>query len=1453
MDELSTLYAAYVRGERDSLPKLNVQYADYAVWQRKWLEGEILREQGEYWRRTLAGAPALLELPADHDRPEEQNFSGGFASVKLDEPLTGKLKELSKRHGATLFVTLLAGWAALLARLSGQHDIVIGTPTANRGRSEIEKLIGFFVNNLAIRVNLSNGPTVKELLERVKTQVLEAQQHGDIPFEQIVELVQPVRSLSHTPLFQIAFAWQNTPEGRLQFPGLEVMPLRSAAHVKAKFDLLLSLREYRGQIVGGVEYATALFEAGTIERYLEYFQRVLEGMVAGESQAVECLPLLREQERRQLLEKWTRGVERVEKVETEEESGCGWFERQVERWPNRVAAVSEGEKISYGELDKRANQWAHYLIKEEGVTGETRVGVCLEPGMDWLVACVGVMKTGAVLVGVEAEEAERRVRLMLETSRVEMVITTRQLAGKFSVGAARVLDIEELRIEAGKESTEQPAVDLKGDSAGCVLYRSGKGGRPLGVVMQRSALWSGGFGLGDRAKERGEERGEDADCVVAQEWGFATEAGSVEVFRTLGRGGCVVNVGGRGKQGPRKLASMLREEGVTEWWTTAGRLEKVAQEFPWALKKVREVVCEEDPAVLGEVWEKLPEQIRERVCGVYGYTEGGGSCLKYVPTGSARAMVAVKEMARGARLYILDKEGEPVGEGVIGEVCIAGRCVALGYEQAGELEEQGAAFTRDQLSAADGARMFRTGDRGRWRAHKIVEFLGRNDGQVKIGGCRVELSEIDSVLSEHPLIEQCVAVARRKQDGDPTLVAYLVVQQGQHLEQSVLLDYVKEKLPGYMIPAQFIPLDEIPLTEGGTVDRQKLEAPVGEASAVYEPPQGEIETAVAAIWAEVLKTERVGRHDNFFALGGHSLLTLQVVSLLNQLNIEIAATDLFTEPTLASLANKIRLQGKVMLKDRAIPVRTGGNQPPLFLTHEGGGDLLYLPALAPYVDPEIPIYGLPSRPADEVPLQTMEGMAARMVQMIRAAQPMGPYRVGGWSFGGLLAYEIAAQLIAEDQEVEFLGLFDRPIPGLSVASPAEPERQLAADQPPRVATEGFTRTQLEQRQARNRFFTTAQEAYKARALPIPIHLFRAQENGIPDPLLGWGSVVPEGLLRVIEVPGTHFSMMSKPNIEKVGKALSDAMREIKYESRRNWEQGWSPLVLLQSGRSNELPLFCISGAGASVSSFLELTSALEQGRPVYGLESRGLDGILLPHSTVQAAAETYLQAILATHIKVPIHLLGHSFGGWKALELAVRLQKVGYSIASLTLLDTDVPDNDLTIVREYNGIQVILEWVQVFEQVLGRPLRVSQSDLESRSETEQRNLLHRCLVNEGLLPHRSDPETLRGQLQTFAAALRTHYKPSGLYEGRVQLVLATDPKLDEAANQQKHKETTEGWKEWAPNLVCIHSRANHMTLLKPPHIRDVASLIQDQVSFSARNGASKSERGVQKSLVAGSD
>ena len=416
--ELSTLYGAFVHGEADPLKALSLQYADYAVWQRKWMGGEVLQEQAEYWKAALGGAPELLELPGDHARPAQQNYAGAFAGLVLDEELTTGLKELSKRHGTTLFMTLLAGWAALLGRLSGQQDVVIGTPVANRGRVEIEGLIGFFVNTLALRLDLSGSPAVGELLERVKAQTLTAQEHQDIPFEQVVEIVRPVRSLAHSPVFQVMFAWQNVSEGTLVLPGLEVKPLQSAPHVVAKFDLTLSLQEAGKSIGGGLEYATSLFEPSTVERYLEYFRTLLEGMAADDNRAIDRLPLLTEKERHQVLYGWNATAVEYPSGECIHEL----FEAQAGRTPEATAVVFEQESLSYAELNGRANRLAHYL-RELGVKPDARVAICVERGFEMIVGLLGVLKAGGAYVPLDPGYPEERLRYMLEDSKPVVLLT----------------------------------------------------------------------------------------------------------------------------------------------------------------------------------------------------------------------------------------------------------------------------------------------------------------------------------------------------------------------------------------------------------------------------------------------------------------------------------------------------------------------------------------------------------------------------------------------------------------------------------------------------------------------------------------------------------------------------------------------------------------------------------------------------------------------------------------------------------------------------------------------------------------------------------------------------------------------------------------------------------------------------------------------------------------------
>ena len=488
INELSALYGAFLGGEEDPLPELNLQYADYAVWQREWIEGGILQQQAAYWKTALAEAPALLELPTDHLRPAEQNFAGAASELVLDERLTADLKALSKKHGTTLFMTLLAGWATLLSRLSGQQDVVIGTPTANRGHAEIENLIGFFVNTLAVRLDLSASPTVAELLAQVKKQTVAAQQHQDIPFEQVVELAQPVRSLAHSPLFQVMFAWQNAAQSVLDFPGLELLPLKSSPYRAAKFDLTLSLQETGNVISGGIEYATSLFEPATIERYLGYFRALLQAMVADDTRKADHLPMLSAAERQQVLYEWNDTHTQYASDRCVHEL----FALQVEKTPQAIAVVFEQEELSYAELNRRANQLAHYL-RQLGVRPDSRVAICVERSLEMVVALLAVLKAGGAYVPLDPAYPVDRLRFMIQDSEPVVLLTQQHLKEVFSEWEETlpIVDLGEQPApwEQQPESNPAPAsLGLKPTHLAYVIYTSGSTGTPKGVMVEHRSL-----------------------------------------------------------------------------------------------------------------------------------------------------------------------------------------------------------------------------------------------------------------------------------------------------------------------------------------------------------------------------------------------------------------------------------------------------------------------------------------------------------------------------------------------------------------------------------------------------------------------------------------------------------------------------------------------------------------------------------------------------------------------------------------------------------------------------------------------------------------------------------------------------------------------------------------------------------------------------------------------------
>jgi amino acid adenylation domain-containing protein/thioester reductase-like protein len=922
--ELSTLYAAFVRGEEDPLTELAVQYADYAVWQRKWMEGEVLKEQAEYWKKNLKDAPELLELPADRVRPAQQDHTGEVMELELDEKLTAGLKDLSRRHGTTLYMTLLAGWAVLLGRLSGQQDVVIGTPMANRGRVEIENLIGFFVNTLVLRVDVSGRPTVGEMLARVKKQAIAAQQHQDIPFEQVVELVQPVRSLAHSPLFQVTLGLQDAPQGKLELAGLEVGPLSSDPPVLAKFDLTLSFQEAGERIVGGALFATALYERATIKRYLGYFHRLLEGMTSNDAQVVDGIDLLDGAERHHLLYEWNDTQVEFSGSECIHEL----FQAQVERTPEAEAVVYEGEQLSYWELNRRANRLGHYL-KKKGVGAEVRVGVCMERRAQILVAILGVLKAGGAYVPLDPRNPEDRLRYMVEDANCRLVVTETGGVGQKLVGGVReivCMDGEE-REAIERESGENLEGGKIGESLAYVIYTSGSTGTPKGVGIEHRQLVNYVKGV---VAGVGLKAGRYA--LVST---LGADLGNTMIYPALVSGGSLHIINEERAMDGEKLGEYFEREGIDYLKIVPSHLKGL--EVGGGGKRVmprRKLVVggEASPWEWVEGWEKSgvergagkneredePGDRGFEIVNHYGPTETTVGVLTYAAQGRRKPVTgATMPLGRAlgnSRMYVVDEEMEPVPRGVAGGLFIGGAGVGRGYLGRAELTADRFVpnpYAGDREERGAGERLYRTGDRVRYLEDGNLEFLGRVDDQVKIRGYRVELGEIEVRLREHAGVREVVVVARESSPGDNRLLAYFTVKVGAGEEEvgaEELRGYLAGKLPDYMVPAVYVRLESLPLTPNGKVDRKALPAPEGDAYAVgqYEAPQGEIETIVAGIWAELLKVERVGRQDNFFALGGHSLLVVQTTARLRKsLGVEIRVDALFARPVLSDFARGV--------------------------------------------------------------------------------------------------------------------------------------------------------------------------------------------------------------------------------------------------------------------------------------------------------------------------------------------------------------------------------------------------------------------------------------------------------------------------------------------------------------------------------------------------------------------
>jgi len=885
--ELVALYEAFYTGKPSPLPELPIQYADFTVWQRQWLQGEVLEGQLSYWREQLGGDLPVLELPTDRLRPATQTFQGAHHSFVLSSDLTDALKASSCQEGVTLFMTLLAAFKTLLYRYTGQEDVVVGSPIANRNRSEIEGLIGFFVNTLALRTDLSGNPTFRELLGRVREVTLGAHARQDLPFEKLVQDLQPERDLSRTPLFQVMFTFQNAPAEALALPGLTVNPLEIETET-AQFDLTLSMEETGQGLKGVVKYNTDLFDAATIERMIGHFRILLEGAVVNSEQRLWELPLLTEAERHQLLVAWND----TEADYPKDKCIHQLFEEQMVRTPGAVAVVFEGERLTYAELNRRANQLAHCLQKL-GVGPEVLVGICVERSLETVVGLLGILKAGGAYVPLDPVYPEERLAFMLEDAQVPVLLTQQRLVEGLPEHEASVVCLDMDCEAIAGESEDNLASGVIADNLAYVIYTSGSTGRPKGVaIAHRSTV-----ALLHWAEEV--FRAEDLAAVLAST-SICFDLSVFELFVPLSRGGKVILT-----ENALQLPNLPAAEEVTLINTVPSAITELLRAGGDLPASVRTVNLAGEVLRTQLVQRIYQQDTIQRVFDLYGPSED--TTYSTFALRSASGPYTIGRPIANTQVYLLDANLRPVPVGVPGELHIGGAGLARGYLNRPELTAE--SFIPNPFSYGSGARLCKTGDLARYLPDGNIEFLGRIDHQVKIRGFRIELGEIEAVLGQHPDVRETAVLAREDKPGDKRLVAYVVPRDVQVPAIIELRRFLKEKLPDYMVPSAFVPLDALPLTPNGKVDRRALPVPDmarPEQEEAYVAPRTPAQEVLAGIWAEVLKLEQVGIHDDFFDLGGHSLLATQVISRVRDtFQLRLSLRNFFDGPTVADLAEII--------------------------------------------------------------------------------------------------------------------------------------------------------------------------------------------------------------------------------------------------------------------------------------------------------------------------------------------------------------------------------------------------------------------------------------------------------------------------------------------------------------------------------------------------------------------
>ncbi|NEQ98487.1 MAG: amino acid adenylation domain-containing protein, partial [Cyanothece sp. SIO2G6] len=1192
-DELVRLYASYSGTQSSAFPPLPIQYADFAQWQRQWLQGNVLDTQLQYWTQQLADAPGLLLLPSDRPHPPQQTYEGCTHRIDLPPALTQQLRQLSLTSGTTLFMTLLAAYATLLYRYSHSDDIMIGSPIANRNRQEIEPLIGFFVNTLVLRTQFADNASFAEVLEQVRETTLAAYDHQDLPFEQLVEALQPERSLSHSPLFQVMFILQPPTDEALQLAEavtLRPLPLTNGT---AKFDLTLTVFDQPEALQCEWEYRTDLFDETTIARMAGHFQVLLEAIVANPKQPLEHLPLLLDMERQQLLTGWN------DTAVAYPTDSCihSLFEAQVERTPEAIALQFETQSLTYAQLNAKANQLAHHL-QTLGVGPETLVGICVERSLEMVIGLFGILKAGGAYVPIDPGYPSDRLTYMLTDSATPVLLTQQHLVAALPEHSATCLCLDTDWPTIATHPKTNPDSSVQSTHLAYLIYTSGSTGKPKGVMNEHRGVCNRLLWMQDEYQLEGSDR-------VLQKTPFSFDVSVWEFFWPLLAGARLVVAKPEGHKDSGYLSELIAQTGITTLHFVPSMLQVFLETANLTqCSSIKRVICSGEalPLALQErFFTSFESSHQPQLHNLYGPTEAAID-VSYWPChpDSDLATVPIGWPIANTQLYVLDRHLQPVPLGVAGELHIGGVQVARGYLNRPELSA--AKFIENPFGRG---RLYKTGDLVRQLANGAIEFLGRIDFQVKLRGFRIELGEIEAALLSYPQVNQAVVVLREVRGGDQQLVAYIVGEgAGEKMGEEkieAVRSHLQAQLPAYMVPAIIMPLETMPLTPNGKVNRKALPVPSADSGlrtsdqTPYVAPRTSQETLLCTLFAQLLQVSPVGIHDSFFALGGHSLLAVQLAAQIQaQWQVQLPLATLFQTPTVAQLSQLLTHEHTTIVPwPTLVPIQPQGELPPLFIVPGAGGNVIYLNTLAQSLQPRRPVYGLQPKGLDGIEPcdDSVEGMAQRYIESIRTVQPHGPYRLAGHSFGAWVAYEMARQLEAagesvahvialdtvapyrdqvevkgDRQEWQWLamamqqaeGLYGRTIGVEAAVLKRLPDAQaqyeyalrqlIAAD----ILPEGALVQQLQGLMSvyklnnHTHYFVPPQAAIHA-----PVTLVRSEGGVGDDPEItqqewyawnDWGwQPYSQTSVQVIWTPGDHHTMMANPQVETLAKRLSEAL------------------------------------------------------------------------------------------------------------------------------------------------------------------------------------------------------------------------------------------------------------------------------------------------------------------------